>query len=346
MLIGETGVGKSTFGNYILGLNASEGFEVGVGADSVTVTTETLTGYFLGDKTNLCISVTDTPGLGDTQCRDEKHMRGIVKTIMDVKKVDLFILIFKGTAPRFHTGSQSMIQMFQKLFGNDLYSSMIIQFTFFRHDQRSRLLREMANLTMTGKSKSWNDQFKLRLNLTHDIPTTFIDPLYMPALADSVEKSTQEAEITKLHGLMRAEMEYVCSDDCLELMKLWYKMRYPIIHSSELVKVKPGSQVHLRCSIWLQSYCSPTVQNKDLSLSWVIYANSSEQTIDVEVMGNYSIEYFNELTVETSILSFNMNDATEGRYTCKYANASSQSVSSEMILGPKVKRAKFIVNCF
>lgn len=75
--------------------------KVGGGAESVTTTTRTLVNYFLGDSSNECISVTDTPGLGDTECRDEDHMKGIIEAIMEKQHIDLFVWIFRGTDNRF-----------------------------------------------------------------------------------------------------------------------------------------------------------------------------------------------------------------------------------------------------
>ena len=75
--------------------------KVGGGAESVTLATETKINRFLGNATNFCVSVTDTPGLGDTECRDEEHMKGIIEAILDKQRVDLFVWIFRGTDNRF-----------------------------------------------------------------------------------------------------------------------------------------------------------------------------------------------------------------------------------------------------
>ena len=68
VLLGATGVGKSTLGNQLLG--GRGGFKVGHSTESQTTEISWRADHYLG--TGQCITVIDTPGIKDTEGKKTK----------------------------------------------------------------------------------------------------------------------------------------------------------------------------------------------------------------------------------------------------------------------------------
>ena len=60
-----------------------------------------MVGHYLGDPANPCITIIDTPGTGDTEGRDCDHAVAIANGIKEVGSIETFLLLFKGTNPRY-----------------------------------------------------------------------------------------------------------------------------------------------------------------------------------------------------------------------------------------------------
>ena len=128
MLLGPTGVGKSTLGNRyndhprftsshfvssLLGLNEEDKeadcsesterpfkFGVGHGSKSMTVETSWLVGHWLGDTNLPCVTIVDSPGTGDTEGRDCQHAVSLLDNVKKIGSIETFLLLFKGTNTR------------------------------------------------------------------------------------------------------------------------------------------------------------------------------------------------------------------------------------------------------
>ena len=103
ILIGETGSGKSSFGNFALGIQ--DAFKVS--EDPRSCTTETIRKISLLDKQ---IGIVDTPGLQDSQGRDKIHYEQMLKIIKEMKDLNFILLVFNYTSPRFTPSIQFMIK--------------------------------------------------------------------------------------------------------------------------------------------------------------------------------------------------------------------------------------------
>merc|ERR1719460_1162486 len=121
VLLGPTGVGKSTLGNRLFGITGSNDavcsqfcgwdfnsksgeyeyaghkFGVGHGVESHTVETSWMVGHYLGDPNNPLMTIIDSPGTGDTEGRDCSHGIALAEGIKRIGAIDAFMVLIKGT---------------------------------------------------------------------------------------------------------------------------------------------------------------------------------------------------------------------------------------------------------
>ena len=136
VILGATGVGKSSLANVLLGRDKNyEGrefsngcFRVSTGLDSITKDTCADQGYWMGDTDMQRFTVIDTPGFGDQLVEEEKTIESLVTTLRDqIKYVHVFIIAFKQTDNRMTNSLRSMISLFEKMFGNKFWDNAILE---------------------------------------------------------------------------------------------------------------------------------------------------------------------------------------------------------------------------
>ena len=109
LLFGETGNGKSTLGNHLLGEDA---FSV---SDDVKAETKLTYGKRgKGNSSNLFII--DTPGLQDTSGADKQHMIQLVEYVKDHKELNAILVVFNYQQVRFPYNIQTMLKLFCNIF--------------------------------------------------------------------------------------------------------------------------------------------------------------------------------------------------------------------------------------
>ena len=132
ILIGETGSGKSSFGNFALGVQ--DAFLVS--EDPNSCTTETIRKISQLDKE---IGIVDTPGLQDSQGRDKIHYEQMLKIIKEMKNLNFILLVFNYTCPRFTTSIQFMIKFLCNVFPKNFAQHVGIVFTHYDHEYQIRI---------------------------------------------------------------------------------------------------------------------------------------------------------------------------------------------------------------
>ena len=182
VLIGETGVGKSTLGNEILGLSEN-GFVTGNSLDAITQKCTYKSGLYLGKEAPL-VNVVDTQGYNDPKNNDKKNAEQMIKVIKDLKKVKAFFLIFNGDIIRWNEATWSILNLFNNMFPN-FWENLIIIVNFWRTDEYSKKIR-----SKTGRNEGFMRK-EIAKNLTEkynvsdkNIRISFLNAVYLDELEE------------------------------------------------------------------------------------------------------------------------------------------------------------------
>ena len=218
VILGATGVGKSSLANVLLGRDknyngsrfAGGCFLVSTGLDSITKDTCADQGHWLGDNSAEMVTVIDTPGFGDTLVKEEKTIENLVTTLRDeVKFVHVFVIAFRQTDNRMTHSLRSMIALFEKMFGKKFWNNAILEATHWNHGEDALRIRNKSRPPLT--EQFWTEEFnrilKQEFSLEKDLESVFIDTFYN-------KKSLLETEI--FQNNTRRLLDYALSREPFE----------------------------------------------------------------------------------------------------------------------------------
>jgi len=149
VVLGEAGVGKSTFANALLNQPGDTKHELYPGgecfqasppdyAEPTGKTTEAceMQGPFLGDPTKGNITVVDTPGLGMDLEEDSSTAKKIVQKLKnEIKYVHAFVMIYKKDANRGLNGRLTVLQHYIDMFGKEFLDNVVFVASFWRYNE-------------------------------------------------------------------------------------------------------------------------------------------------------------------------------------------------------------------
>ena len=144
VLIGETGNGKSSLGNFILG---SSEFEVSEDPDSCTKDTIQKI-----SKLDPEIGVVDTPGLQDSNGEDKQNYDKMLKIFEEIKHLHFIVVVLNFNNARLTSSIQFMLKFLCSVFPKNFSLHVGIVFTHYDHDYQTKIY-EKKNLKDPQRSR-------------------------------------------------------------------------------------------------------------------------------------------------------------------------------------------------
>ena len=193
VVLGATGVGKSSLANVLLGCQPDSDdclFEVCSGSNSCTKETSYGIGNFLG--TGEPVTVVDTPGFGDTNNDDSKLIDEMINFLKNtLNTTNTFLLCFNGKQDRIDASLQQMIREMLAMFGSKFWDNVILEFTMWPYDINSIMQRNHSGKTESWKLNDTNFALQEMFGVETTLPGVFIDSWAMQEW--NLEDESQQA---------------------------------------------------------------------------------------------------------------------------------------------------------
>jgi len=213
VIVGQTGSGKSTLSNVLLGQSPdceNCTFTICDTHDSCTKETTYAVGNWLGGDGEI-FTVVDTPGFGDSDNEDTElidEMMGVLHTV--VKGANAVMLLVDGTEERFDAAMQQMIREMQALFGEALWENTILGVSHWAYDANSVNQRNFTGKTEEAFMAEWNELLHTKFHIETTLTGVFIDSWSQQPwnLGDAMQQEAFVRETEKLWKFFESHEEF------------------------------------------------------------------------------------------------------------------------------------------
>jgi len=220
VILGGTGVGKSSLANVFLGRDKNyDGskfhhgcFKVSPSFDTgVTRRTCADQGKWLGIGEN--VTVIDTPGFGSHVEREQETIDGLIHVLKDdIQWVHVFVIAFKQNDNRLTRAFYSMLDLFQKMFGPKFWDNAIIAATHWNYHNGSIATRMRSNPQITEEywTSQKNNVLRSNFSIKQDLQSVFIDTYH--DTSDNKEVEIFKRETRKLLEFAKSRTPFHLKD--------------------------------------------------------------------------------------------------------------------------------------
>ena len=210
LLVGSTGNGKSTLGNFLVNPNDSHIFAdkqtFQTAKNNLPQTKETSASKFQDEEQ--MFTVIDTPGLNESAWRDLRHMIDVVKSLRTLKSVQACILCTKFDA-KIDAQYKATIEYYSRLLPTLFEGNVVVVMTNFSTDERSVTLRQKKSIDEEQMKESAITEIKEIAGLSYRPQLFTIDCLPIEKDEREISMKTRKAlldYIAELHPIATADM--------------------------------------------------------------------------------------------------------------------------------------------
>merc|ERR1711892_70523 len=263
VIIGQTGAGKSTLANVLLGeapncKNCT--FAVCDSHNSCTKHTSYAVGNWLGVGPQF--TVVDTPGFADSDDEDTElidEMMGTLHTV--IKGANALILLLNGEDERFNSSFQQMLREMQALFGEEFWLNTIIGVSHWAYDSHSVTSRNRTGDTEEKYMADMNAMLKEKFHIEDELMGVFIDSFAKYEPDDQDQQDAFERETSKLWNFTRSKETFA------------FRTINDVLNENQALKAE---------LTWLNDVITTNITD----LNNLIADLSSKQVTDIELLRN------------------------------------------------------------
>lgn len=176
LLIGSTGQGKSTLGNFLLNPDEKcqrKGHRIfGIGTSNLPHTKRVERGR--DQSCNPNVLVIDTPGLNEGATKDLEHMTDIVSSLKGLKEITACILVIKFDV-KIDVQYKTTIEYYRSLLPKIFEGNILIVMTNFPTDKRSERIREIQGIDVDEVIRNTVAEITSGTDLAYTPQTFLID---------------------------------------------------------------------------------------------------------------------------------------------------------------------------